>query len=263
MVELISKVSKGTRMDQIYIPKNRPALPIGSYVVIKPVEIEKKEIKPVFYNLHSLEHIKIEIICSIIKTVDQYITNENIIITGSFLDKGFRFNDIDILLIVKEKTNISNVQEMLENNIGAKIHLVQIKNKELVNGLSTDPLYRIMLSRCVSKVRFIHKARQKINYRLLDLHLLRSKPLIDSFDFLTGYEKYEMVRNLIAIKQFIDKKEVSKRAIDTAIINLFGSIDKLKNNMIQKKDFLEKYRKIYNNTENDILGGIKNEPKQE
>jgi len=262
MVELISRVSKGTRMDQIYIPKNRQALPAGSYVVVKLLEAEKKEAKPIFYDLSSLEPIKTEIIHNIIKTVEQHINNENIIITGSFLDRRFRFNDIDVLLIVKERTNISSVQQILENKTGAKIHLVQIKNKELIKGLSTDPLYRVMLSRCVSKVRFIHKVKREINYRLLDLHLLRSKPLMDSFDFLTGYEKYEMVRNLVAIRQFIDKKEVSKQAVDTIINNLFGSIDKLKNNLISKKDFLKKYKKIYSNTENNIMEGVKNEPKQ-
>lgn len=258
MVELISKVSKGTVMDQIYIPKNRPALPIGSYVIIKPITKEQ-EIKLVFYNLH-LEPIKIEIIQTLIRTLDQHIANENIIITGSFLDEGFRFNDIDILLIVKERADTSNIQEMLEKEIGVKIHLVQIKKRELIKGLSTDPLYRIMLSRCVSKARFIFKARQKISYKLLDLHLLRSKPL--NFDFLTGYEKYEMVRNLIAIKLFIDKKRISKQAVDTIINNLFGSIDKLKNNLIEKNNFLKQYTKIYNDTENTILEGIKNESKQ-
>jgi len=260
MVELISKVSKGTVMDQIYIPKNRPALPIGSYVLIKPIAKEQ-EIKLVFHNLH-LEPIKIGIIQTIIRTLDQHTANENIIITGSFLDEGFRFNDIDILLIFKERADTSNIQEMLEKEIGVKIHLVQIKKEELIKGISTDPLYRIMLSRCVSKSRFIFKARQKISYKLLDLHLLRSKPLTDNFDFLTGYEKYEMVRNLIAIKLFIDKKRISKQDVDTTINNLFGSIDKLKNNLIQKKRFLEKYTKIYNDTENTILEGIKNESKQ-
>ena len=71
-----------------------------------------------------------------------------------------------------------------------------------------------------------------------------------------------MVRNLIAIKLFIDKKRISKQDVDTTINNLFGSIDKLKNNLIQKKRFLEKYTKIYNDTENTLLEGIKNESKQ-
>ena len=53
MVELVSRVSKGSKMDQVYIPKNRADFAIGSYVVIKPLETAqiapKEEIKPLFY----------------------------------------------------------------------------------------------------------------------------------------------------------------------------------------------------------------------
>ena len=44
-MEIISRVSKGSKMDQIYIPKNRAGLTIGEYVVITPLsrEIKKQE----------------------------------------------------------------------------------------------------------------------------------------------------------------------------------------------------------------------------
>jgi len=98
----------------------------------------------------------------------------------------------------------------------------------------------------------------------VDLHLLKSKLLIDNFDFLTGDEKYEMTRNLVAINQFISKKEVTKDKIDLAINNFFGNktIHKLKNNLLLTKDFLKKYKKAYNNAQNIILKGIRDESKQ-
>ena len=49
-MEIISKISKGTKMDQIYIPKNRPGLDIGTYVKIIPIE-EKIIKRPYFYNI--------------------------------------------------------------------------------------------------------------------------------------------------------------------------------------------------------------------
>ena len=121
-----------------------------------------------------------------------------------------------------------------------------------------------MLTRCISRKRFIYRAKPKINYKLLDLHLLKSKLLIDNFDFLTGDEKYEMTRNLAAINQFISKKEVTKDKIDLAINNFFGkkTVQRLKNNLLLAKDFLKKYNKVYNNAQNRILKGIKDEPKQ-
>ena len=247
-------------MDQIYIPKKRVGMPTGSYVMIKPIETEPKAIKPFFYNITYLEPIKVKIIEEIFKTIDKYTKSENIIITGSFLEQGFNFNDIDIIIIAENSLNKEYISNTLKKKIGAKTHLIAINNKALLKGLSTDPLYRIMLSRCVAKKRLIYRPGFKVNYKVLDLHLLKSKLLINNFDFLTGNEKYEIVRNLIAISQFINKREITKAGIDIAIDNTFGAntVEKLKNNLLPKKDFLDKYRKIYINVQNKILNKIKN-----
>ena len=108
-MELIAKISKGSKMDQIYISKNREGLNTGSYVIIKPLKTitTTKNKKPYFYNIKSIEPIKLRIINQIIKIINKITPNDNIIITGSFLDKGFNFNDIDILLINNKKSNIS------------------------------------------------------------------------------------------------------------------------------------------------------------
>ena len=264
MVELIGRISKGSRMDQIYIPKRRVDFTVGSYVAIRPLETVEEEIKPFFYNIKHLEPIKTKIIKEIFKNLNYLIKCDNIIITGSFLNEGFRFNDIDIILVSEEKIDTKQLVDLLESRIGPKFHLILISNKALVKGLSTDPLYMIMLSRCVAKTRFVYRVKPKINCKLLDLHLLKSKLLTHNFDFLTGDEKYEMTRNLVAINQFISKKEVTKDKIDLAINNFFGNktVQKLKNNLISTKDFLKKYNKVYNNAQNRILKGIKDEPKQ-
>ena len=63
--------------------------------------------------------------------------------------------------------------------------------------------------------------------------------------------------NAITIKGLFDK-------IDSAIDNIFGNktVQKLKDNIVLKEDFLAKYKKLYKGTLNKILKGIKNEPKQ-
>lgn len=252
-------------MDQVYIPKRRAGLSVGSYVVVRPLETRtEEEIKPFFHNVNYLEPIKVEIINEILKTISQLVKCDNIIVTGSFLDRGFKFNDIDVIVITEEKINITHIINLLENKIGPKFHLILISNKALIRGYSTDPLFMLMLDRCVSKKRFIYKENPEINYKLLDLHLLKSKPPIDNFDFLTGNEKYEMTRNLIAISQFIDKKEVTNETVHSTINNIFGNetVQKLKNNLLSKKDFLDKYKELYNSTQNKIFKGIKDDSKQ-
>lgn len=267
IMEIISKVSKGTRMDQIYIPKRRIGFGVGAYVVVMPLEkTEKKAIeKPFFYNIDFLEPIKIGIINEIFRNIDEEASKyDNIIITGSFLEKGFNFNDIDIVLISEYNIQKNYLEELLEKKTGIKVHVIAINNKTFIRGLSSDPLYQTMLSRCVSKKRFVYHIKPKINYKILDMHLLKSKMLMENFDILTGKEKYEMLRNAVSIALFIDNKEVSKEKVDEHINKLFGNgmNKKIRENMV-KEDFLDRYKKFYKVLSAKILEGIKNGSKQE
>jgi len=265
-MEIIAKISKGSNMDQIYIPKNRTGFPIGNYVIVTPVmsSLNSKKIEKLyFYGLKSLEPIKLTVIKEIFNIIDKKMENYgNIIVTGSFLEKGFGFNDIDILIISEEKANIEIVKEYIVNQIGIKPHIILIDNKSLIEGLSTDPLYLSMLSRCISKKRLIYNVKTKINYKLLDLQLLKSKIVIDNFDILSGNEKYYYLQNIIAIKLFLESKKVSKDSINKIIENLFKmSKDKIKQNLIDKKEFIEKYKQIYNKTFKHIMEHIGHESK--
>jgi len=265
-MELIGKISKGSKMDQVYIPKNRTGMNTGEYVIITPLgkrieEGKKSVFKPYFYNLKKIEPIKLQIIEEIFSIIEKDTEKgvENIIITGSFLDPGFKFNDIDLLIINEEKVNIEILKEKIEKTIGIKAHLIFLDNKTLGLGLSTDPLYSLMLSKCLSKKRIILKIKRKINYKLLDLHLLKSKNLIDNFDILNGDEKYYLALNMISIFLFIQNKKLSKELVNHEIEKLLNiSIKELKENLIDKQDFIKKYKEIYSKTFNLIMEGIKN-----
>ena len=252
-------------MDQIYLPKNRAGFSPGSYVVIKPLETKKEDIKPFFYNINYLEPIKTGIINEVFTIINNYIKNDNIIITGSFLEKGFKFNDVDVLIISEEKISLEPIKDVLEHSLGIKFHLILIPNKALIKGLETDPLYKVMLSKSVARKRFIYNIKHKINYKVLDVHLLNSNLLIENFDYLTGQQKYNMLRNAVSIALFIDHKEVSKNNIDKHIDKLFGkdTTKNINNNMVEdKKDFSEKYKKFYKNLFLKIMNGVKNASKQ-
>ena len=260
MVELISKISKGSKMDQVYIPKNRVDLAIGSYVIIRPLETTlKEEIKPFFYNIKYIEPIKLVMIKEIFNIIEEIVKSDNIIITGSFLEKGFKFNDIDIIIVSEKKSNAKYIEDILENKIGAKSHIISIDNKTMIKGLSTDPLYRVMLSKCISKKRMIYNIKPEINYKLLDLHLLKSKILIDNFDMLDGDEKYYFIRNMIAIFLFLKLKKIDKEKIDKEIKKIFKlkDVDEIKRNVLNRREFLKKYRQIYNKTFNLLMSNIK------
>ena len=257
-MDIIAKISKGTKMDQIYIPKNRIGLENGSYVVIRPATSQpelKKEKKPYFYNIPSIEPTKLKIINELFSIIDRLIENENIIITGSFLEKGFHFNDIDIIIITDKKYDI---QKILEDTFKTKIHVLIMSNEALMKGLSSDPLYQMMISSCISKKRFVYKIKNEIDYKILDVHLLKSKLLLDNFDILTGKEKYDLTRNMIAISLFLTNKKLSKKIVDNEIKKTLGiDAERIKQNLIEKAVFLKKYKKMYDKTFEMIIDGIK------
>ena len=265
-MEMVGRISKGTIMDQIYIPKNRIGLAAGSYVVIKPLESEKVIERPYFYNVKSIEPIKLEIVNAAISIINEEINNENIIITGSFLEKGFGFNDIDIIIISENKSrNILSLKNNLKEKTGVGFHIIILDNQSLIKGLQTDPLYQMMLSKCISKKRILYKIKTEVNFKILDLHLLKSELLIDNFDILKGDEKYYLIRNSVVISLYLKHKKINKEIVDNEIKKIFGlkNIDEIKENMLDKEKFLKKYKMFHSQVFKKILEGIKNGSKQE
>ena len=122
-------------MDQIYIPKNRVGLGVGDYVEIKPIganlQDEERERKLYFYKIKYLEPIKLDIINRVIEIIDEEIKNDNIIIAGSFLDKGFEFGDLDIVVLCNSVAG-KHIDGVLEKKIGIKTHVLIIDNSSFV-----------------------------------------------------------------------------------------------------------------------------------
>ena len=253
--ELIARISKGAIMDQIYIPKNRQhGFEIGSYVVIEPT-LKKKDVAPSYYNTGKIAPVKSNIIMELFRHVTDA---ENVIITGSFLEDGFRFDDLDIIIIN------GSCPKFTRDNFGLNVHAIKISYATLREGMNTDPLFQMMLDRFVAKEKVLFKVRPHINYKLLDLHLLKSKQLIDNFDLLTGQEKYKVLRNVVAIRYFIDGKKITNKAVDNTIERDFGNgfITNLRANILEKGTFIKKYKQLYENTFNQIMEGIQHGTKQ-
>ena len=248
-------------MDQIYIPKNRVGFDIGNYVtirILKEGDVEEPTEKLCFYGIKRLEPIKLEIIRDVFEVIDKYADNyENVIITGSFLERGFKFNDIDIIAIKEENINIERLRKKIEFAIGIRAHIILISSKTLLLGLSIDPLYSLMLSKCISKKRIIFKIKRKFDYKILDFQLLKSKLLIDNFDILNGEEKYYLILNMMSIFLFIQDKKLSKEAVNGSIEREFNvKIEDIKQNMVEKNKFIKKYEIIYNKAFNMIMENL-------
>lgn len=268
--QIIARISKGSKMDQIYLPKNRQGMMAGEYVVINvltgPIqESEKTKFKPYFYGMKQIEPIKLELVEKILDIIakltekgDKY---SNIIITGSFLESGFNFNDIDVLILC-DSTNTKAIEQKIRTQIGIKPHLIVMTWEEFVQGLASDPLYQTMISRCISKNRLIFNYKPAINAKLLDLHLFKSKALMDNFEILNGKEKYYLTFNLISIYLFLKYGKITKDIVEKTIKSEFNikTLEEIKENLVDEM-FLKRYKKIYEKTFDLIMNGVKHEPK--
>lgn len=258
-MEIIAKISKGSNMDQIYLPKNRIGFNIGNYVIIKPLEKKIPVENLYFYGAKSISSIKLKIIKELISIIDKSIENyENIIITGSFLDKGFNFKDIDIIIVSEEKSE-KRIKSNIKEKLNIETHLIFFNKNSFREALKIDPIWRLMLNKCVSKKRLAPLPARKINYKYLDAQLIKSKTLIENFDYLTGKEKYKLARNLTAIYLFINNKKLSEDNLEKEMRKKLDiEIEDLKNNLINK-NFLRKYKPFYLKLEKET---IKNAAKQ-
>ncbi|MAE13428.1 hypothetical protein CMO92_02585 [Candidatus Woesearchaeota archaeon] len=259
-MEIVGRVSKGSRMDQVYIPKQRSGFAVGSYVVLRSLvePLEKRSLY--YYHVNDLEPVKVTIIQRVMDEIEQSSGGcENCIVMGSFLDKGFFFNDVDVLVVDGVETDRKGIEDRLRKSLGIRVHLHVLSQKKLRHCLSVDPMYQVMLSRCVTRKRFLYKVKKKVEYKVLDLYLLKSEVLIENFEFLSGNEKYDLVRNMIAIDLFLKSDKVSRSSVDKEIERVFSvRIRDLKKNLVEKRSFLKIFRKKYEKTFNAVLNHSKN-----
>ncbi|MBI3036616.1 hypothetical protein HYY73_02575 [Candidatus Woesearchaeota archaeon] len=259
MVMLLSRISKGTVMDQIYVPKIRaPGFERGVTVAITP--LQSKAITEIYrHHVQYLEPIK-KIIVDEIFSYFEHV--DNVLVAGSFLEEGFEFEDIDTVVLTEKSIDNAAIKTHFKAALGIDIHIICLPLKELLRGIDSDPLFQMLLSRFVAKKRLLVPKDRAIKYKLLDLQLLESKTLIDGFDFLNGREKYKLTRNAVAIASFLNNKPLNASSVDNEIEHYFGemSVISIKENIIGA-EFLLKYKIFHKKLLKRILEGVKNEPK--
>ena len=262
--QLIKKISKGTRFNQIYLQKNEGiGFEPGKSVVISPLEdIIVKEPAIFEYNV-KLKSLKREIVKLVFKIVDSWGYYNNIIITGSFLDGGFNFEDIDIIIINPGNMEKEKLKKSIEENTGISPHLIFIDSESFNKGIKRDPLFRLMVDRYVSAKRAIFRKDREINYKLLDIYLLKNKNLIEGYDLFSIKQRKKLLRDFVSIKLFSENKEVTINNIEKETNRLFGRdiIESLfyYGNNEEKHKFIAKLKKEFNKLEKYIL---KNASKQ-
>ena len=155
MQEIIfeKKVSKGSRFNQIYVPKSMENV-IGVGDLVKVVLLKKQE--EIYYKSQArLSEFKEYLAKKVFSILQKVGGIKAIFIVGSFLYET-TYNDIDVSLIVdKEKENFENeIENLLTKKFNQRFHILLFSEQKLKTLIEKDPLTRAMFDSYISDKKF-------------------------------------------------------------------------------------------------------------
>ena len=235
-------ISRGSRYNQIYIPKEMSStFQVGDIVEIKL--IEKKSQLYYSKNLSKLGEFKERLIREIFSFLSTNKEIKQIFMFGSFLTKDVDYKDIDIIL-VSEKEIEEQVYNALIKKFSLKFHIISIPEKGLEESLKFSPMTRSMLYYFVSNKPFTVSKEIKVEKNHL-LYLLMLPEDVLNIDIGTKM-LYSSLRRLVTMGAFLENKEIAPDKIDNELIKDLGEfiLDRIKEGESLGDKNLEKVRKI-------------------
>lgn len=205
------RVSKGSKFNQIYIPKNME----GVFEVGDVVEVRLLRKKTgLFYseNLKFIGDFKEKIANEIFSCLRGFRELKRIFIIGSFL-RNSDYKDID-LLVVGRKSLEKKVWNSLSEKIGMNFHVIIIPDGEFIELLRIDPIIRSMLFYSVSNKKLI-LPEKLVDKKHIQFLLMMPEDILridtDSRAF------YDSLRRVFVILRFLDNKDEDIIEIDKEI----------------------------------------------
>src|SRR3989344_524291 len=260
MSSFTHQVSKGTRFNQIYIPKNKEGeFEVGDIVQVKLVSKKNK----LYYskNLQKLSPFKEKIIQEIFSEVSKFREVKQVFIFGSFLTKKIDYNDIDIILISDNEKIEEKVYDSLIERLNLKFHVVSFKGEGLEKQLRISPVLRSMFYYFVSNKPFSVSKEKEIDVNHIKYLIWFPEDLLkvelDSENF------YESLRRLICAEYFLKDKDIAPDKIDEVIKDDIEDYlwERIKDNRKITADSIKKIRELMRKKLKVIKGLIKDEQK--
>jgi len=240
--KFIHKISKGSRFNQIYIPKEMNGVfEIGDVVEIKL--LSKKEIFYYSKNLKKLSNYKEKLVKEIFSFLSDFSDIKHIFIIGSFLTNKIDYNDVDILLISNKNIEIE-VYNKLIDKFNIKFHIISISEERFEYLQYSCPLTRSMLSYFVSNKEFNLPEEIKVDKNHIRYLLMTPEDLLKVNPESRTY--YDSIRRLITIENFLENKPVDILEISNQLIKVLGEtlFFLIKGNEIIEKEQIEFLRGI-------------------
>lgn len=214
------KVSKGSRFNQVYIPNSMSQIfEPGDVVEIRLVK-KKSEL---FYskNLKKIGSFKEKLISEIFSFLKGFNGIKKVFIVGSFLTKKIDYDDIDIIIVMKEIIGIEEINKKILDLFEIKLHLLFISEEQFNKLTESCPMTICMLRYFVSDKGFILPQKQIIDKNHISFLLMMPYDLIDT-SIMNGAIWKSNLRRIICIERFLYGKELDSRHIDKILENMVG-----------------------------------------
>jgi len=196
------KVSKGSKFNQIYIPKEMERIvEVGDLVQIKLLEKHKE----LYYkNQKKLPDFKEYLIKNIFSDLQRFNEIKTIFVVGSFLYETI-YNDIDIIIIIDKEKKVSekNIENLLIKTFNQKFHVLLFSEEKLRTLIEKDPLTRIMFNNYISNKKIDFDYKKKIDEKHIMFLLMMPEDLLELR--LPSKIFYNNLRRLITIEEFFKK----------------------------------------------------------
>ena len=222
MIKFEKTVSKGSKFNQIYIPKNiENLIEVGDKVEVKLIEKHTK--------LHYSKSLKdlSEFKKNLIENIFSFLNKDNIkqiFIVGSFLTEKINYNDIDVVLITKKisKKLEHSIYKKLIEKFNLKFHLLFIEEKEFINLLNICPLTKSMFTISISNKKIINQNEKVINKNHIKFLLMMPYDLLEIK--LSSRNFFNSLRRLITIEKFLKNKSLNTKEINRELKILIKEI---------------------------------------
>lgn len=217
------RVSKGSRFNQIYIPKEMESIfEVGDMVQVRML----KKKAALFYskNLKKLDEFKERLIKDIFSSLKEFPEIGQIFAVGSFLTEKIEYRDIDIVAILKnENSKIkSNIEEKiyacLVGRFQLKFHVLAMPEDYFFHLLKICPLTRSMFCYFISNKKFELPEDKIIDKKHIKFLLMMPEDLLKIS--MNSRVFYDNIRRLAAIRRFLENKDLCAADINLELKSL-------------------------------------------
>jgi len=243
IIKFRKNVSKGSRFNQIYVPKDMEnSIEVGDEVEVRLV----RKCVRLHYSkgLKKLSEFKENLIKEIFYFLNEVANFDLVFVVGSFLTEKISYNDIDIVLITQKKENIEeSIYNKLIEKFNLRFHIISIEEKKFYHLLKICPLTKAMFSKFIcNKIITIEDERLIDKNHLKFLLMMPEDLLVIKLNSRTFFDN---LRRLITIERFLKNESLDivlineelKKLISNSLYSKIKYNEEIENNSI---DFLKR-----------------------